>query len=58
MYKRAIEIGGSVSNANGVGLRSAPWVREQLGDAWELLSDIKSLVDPNNILNRGQRGFD
>ncbi len=58
MYQRAIAMGGSVSNANGVGLRSAPWVREQLGDAWELLTDIKSLVDPNNILNRGQRGFD
>lgn len=58
MYRRAIEMGGSVSNANGVGLRSAPWIREQLGEAWPLLADIKSLLDPNNILNRGQRGFD
>jgi glycolate oxidase len=58
MYIRALEMGGSVSNANGVGLRSAPWVRDQLGSAWDLLTGIKSLTDPNNILNRGQRGFD
>jgi len=58
MYRRALEMGGSVSNANGVGLRSAPWVREQLGSAWEVLAGIKSLLDPNNILNRGNRGFD
>jgi glycolate oxidase len=58
MYRRALELGGSVSDANGVGQRSAPWVREQLGPAWDLLTSIKKVVDPNNILNRGNRGFD
>jgi glycolate oxidase len=57
MYRRALEIGGSLSEANGVGLRSAPWIKESLGSAWDLLTDIKSLMDPNNILNRGNRGF-
>lgn len=58
MYRRALELGGSVSDANGIGLRSAPWVKEELGPAWELLTGIKSLVDPKSILNRGNRGFD
>jgi FAD/FMN-containing dehydrogenase len=58
MYRRALELGGSVSNANGVGQRSSPWVREQLGSAWNLLTGVKALVDPKNILNRGNRGFD
>ncbi|MFW9767222.1 MAG: FAD-binding oxidoreductase [Candidatus Thorarchaeota archaeon] len=58
MYRRALELGGSLSNANGMGLRSSPWVQEQLGPAWDLLSDLKSILDPNNILNRGNRGFD
>nr|KXH71736.1 MAG: hypothetical protein AM325_02560 [Candidatus Thorarchaeota archaeon SMTZ1-45] len=57
MYRRALEMGGSLSNANGLGLRSSPWVQDQLGSAWNLLKDLKSLLDPKNILNRGNRGF-
>jgi glycolate oxidase len=57
MYQRALAMGGSLSNANGMGLRSSPWVREQLGSAWELLLGLKRLLDPDNILNRGNRGF-
>ncbi|OLS27443.1 MAG: putative FAD-linked oxidoreductase [Candidatus Thorarchaeota archaeon AB_25] len=57
MYRRALEMGGSLSNANGLGLRSSPWVKDQLGPAWNLLVDLKSLLDPKNILNRGNRGF-
>ncbi|MFW9787294.1 MAG: FAD-binding oxidoreductase [Candidatus Thorarchaeota archaeon] len=57
MYQRALELGGSLSNANGLGLRSSPWVQNQLGPAWKLLTDLKSLLDPKNILNRGNRGF-
>ncbi|MFW9962460.1 MAG: FAD-binding oxidoreductase [Candidatus Sifarchaeia archaeon] len=57
MYRRALELGGSLSNANGLGLRSSPWVQDQLGSAWSLLTDLKSLLDPKNILNRGNRGF-
>jgi len=57
MYQRALELGGSLSNANGLGLRSSPWVQDQLGSAWSLLTDLKSLLDPKNILNRGNRGF-
>ena len=57
MYKRALEMGGSLSNANGLGLRSSPWVQDQLGSAWELLTSLKSMLDPKNILNRGNRGF-
>jgi FAD/FMN-containing dehydrogenase len=57
MYKRALEMGGSLSNANGMGLRSSPWVQDQLGSAWDLLTNLKSMLDPNNILNRGNRGF-
>ncbi len=57
MYHRALEMGGSLSNANGLGLRSSPWVQNQLGQAWGLLTGLKSLLDPKNILNRGNRGF-
>lgn len=57
MYRQALEMGGSLSNANGLGLRSSPWVQDQLGSAWNLLRDLKSLLDPKNILNRGNRGF-
>jgi alkyldihydroxyacetonephosphate synthase len=57
MYKQALEMGGSLSNANGLGLRSSPWIQEQLGSAWELLTALKSMLDPQNILNRGNRGF-
>lgn len=57
MYRRALEMGGSLSNANGLGLRSSPWVKDQLGPAWNLLVDLKSLLDPKSILNRGNRGF-
>ena len=57
MYERALAMGGSLSNANGLGLRSSPWVQEQLGSAWDLLTSLKSMMDPKNILNRGNRGF-
>jgi glycolate oxidase len=58
MYLRALKLGGSLSDANGMGLRSSPWVKDQLGTAWNLLVGIKKLVDPQGILNRGNRGFE
>jgi glycolate oxidase len=58
MYQKSIEIGGGLSEVNGMGLRSGPWAKEYLGNAWRLLKGIKDVVDPNDILNRNNRGFD
>lgn len=57
MYGIAMRLGGTLSDGNGIGLRTNKWVRDELGPAFDVLKKIKKLLDPNNILNRGIRGF-
>jgi len=49
--------GGALSHHHGVGLNRARFVREALGDAFDVLVSIKTALDPNGILNPGKLGL-
>ncbi|MCD6484283.1 MAG: FAD-binding oxidoreductase [Candidatus Odinarchaeota archaeon] len=50
--------GGTISHHHGVGIARNPWIKEELGSAFELIKKLKRALDPNNILNPGKMGLD
>ena len=50
----AIDFGGSLKGEHGTGRNMAPYVALEWGDdAYQVMKRIKTLLDPNNILNPG-----
>lgn len=55
VFALAWSLGGSVSGEHADGLLRAAFIRRQYGDAYyELLKGVKTLFDPNSILNPGK----
>lgn len=55
MYKKANEVGGLVSGEHGIGYAKKKYMASNLGVAQiEIMRGIKSVFDPNNILNPGK----
>ncbi len=57
--RRAISMGGSVTGEHGVGIQKPKFLKEQLlahdgEEALRLMKEIKSIFDPNNIMNSGK----
>jgi alkyldihydroxyacetonephosphate synthase len=55
--RAVLERGGSLSHHHGVGINRSRFVREALGDAYNVLLLMKHALDPNGILNPGKLGF-
>jgi len=54
----AIETGASISHHHGAGLARAPYVRQSLGSGHQILTRLKTILDPKGILNPGNKlGF-
>jgi alkyldihydroxyacetonephosphate synthase len=49
--------GGALSHHHGVGLNRARFVREALGEAFDVLAAVKAALDPHGILNPGKLGL-
>jgi alkyldihydroxyacetonephosphate synthase len=49
--------GGALSHHHGVGLNRSRFVRDALGDAFDVLVAAKHALDPNGILNPGKLGL-
>jgi alkyldihydroxyacetonephosphate synthase len=49
--------GGALSHHHGVGLNRARFVREALGEAFDVLAAVKRSLDPNGVLNPGKLGL-
>lgn len=54
LVERALEMDGTCTGEHGIGIRKKRWLRQELGGAVDLMSDIKRTLDPNNILNPGK----
>jgi alkyldihydroxyacetonephosphate synthase len=46
--------GGSASHHHGMGLNRTRWSKLEHGSEFQLMQQIKKLVDPNNIMNPGK----
>ena len=49
--------GGALSHHHGIGLNRARFVRDALGDAFDVLVAAKHALDPTGILNPGKLGL-
>ena len=59
LFKRAIELGGTLTGEHGIGLSKAPYIRLEHSDvSMEVMASLKRLFDPNNILNPGKMGLE
>ncbi len=54
----ALETGASIAHHHGAGMARAPYVRRALGSGHEVLSRLKTALDPKGILNPGKLGFE
>jgi alkyldihydroxyacetonephosphate synthase len=53
IVEEALRVGGSMVHHHGVGKYRTPWVREEHGSAYHLLSGLKRAFDPHNVMNPG-----
>ena len=53
----ALAAGASLSHHHGVGLNRARFVRDALGPAYDVLADLKAMLDPRGVLNPGKLGL-
>ncbi len=50
----ALELGGTATGEHGVGVGKIRFMRAEHGKSYELMRQIKKLLDPNGILNPGK----
>ena len=55
--RAVLTAGGALSHHHGVGLNRARFVREALGEAFDVLAAVKAALDPHGILNPGKLGL-
>jgi glycolate oxidase len=57
IFRRALELGGTLTGEHGVGATKLPWLERRLGaDQVALLRRVKAAFDPAGILNPGKLG--
>lgn len=54
MAERALELGGTVTGEHGIGMGKLGYMRAEHGDAWDVMGEIKTALDPKGILNPGK----
>jgi alkyldihydroxyacetonephosphate synthase len=52
-----IALGAAISHHHGVGRNRARHIARSLGTSYSLLEDVKSLLDPEGVLNPGVLGL-
>jgi len=59
LYRRAIELGGTLTGEHGIGLGKADFMSlEHSEAAMGVMRRIKQALDPKNILNPGKMDLD
>ena len=54
VVKRALAMEGTCTGEHGIGIGKQPYLVEELGEAVELMRDLKRTFDPDNLLNPGK----
>jgi alkyldihydroxyacetonephosphate synthase len=53
----ALDAGGVMNDHHGVGIKLGPYMRRQHGGALDAMLQVKTALDPNNIMNPGKMGL-
>ncbi len=51
MVERALAMGGTATGEHGIGMGKLDYMQAEHGDGWDVMGQIKSALDKNNILN-------
>jgi len=51
--RATLAAGGTISHHHGIGRLRAPWLEQELKNAYPLLRDLKRALDPSGIMNPG-----
>ncbi|MFY9319258.1 FAD-binding oxidoreductase [Lentibacter algarum] len=54
MVSRALDMGGTATGEHGIGIGKLHYMEREHGEGWNLMGDIKSALDPQNIMNPGK----
>ena len=54
LVERALAMDGTCTGEHGVGLGKQDYLKDELGQAVEIMRDIKRLFDPHNLMNPGK----
>jgi alkyldihydroxyacetonephosphate synthase len=53
IVEEALRLGGSMVHHHGIGKYRTPWVKQEHGSAYYLLSTLKHAFDPRGVMNAG-----
>ncbi len=53
VVEEALRVGGSMVHHHGIGKYRTPWVEEEHGSSWRLLTGLKEAFDPHGVMNPG-----
>ena len=51
---RSLKLGGTCTGEHGIGQGKSIYLRDEMGEAVEIMNNIKTTFDPKNILNPGK----
>jgi D-lactate dehydrogenase (cytochrome) len=54
VVKRALAMEGTCTGEHGIGIGKQAYLAEELGEAVDLMRDLKRTFDPQNLLNPGK----
>lgn len=54
IHELALRLGGSLTGEHGIGTSRVEYVESEHGPAYQLMSKVKQILDPNNIMNPGK----
>ena len=53
IVEEALRMGGSMVHHHGIGKYRTPWVKDEHGSAYWLLTTLKQAFDPRGVMNAG-----
>jgi len=51
---RAVELGGTCTGEHGIGIGKRKFMQQEHGEGFELMQQIKTLIDPKGLMNPGK----
>src|SRR5690606_26325365 len=58
LVERALEVGGTASGEHGIGIGKLKHLRQEHGDAVDIMKRLKAALDPHGIMNPGKMGHE